>query len=453
MTYPDERRRNLDLVRSIQEALEANELREIRDRLAGLHPSELADLLESFPTAVREELWVHVHPEAEGDVLAHASDAVRTGILEQMEPADVAAAAEALETDDAVDIIQDLPDDMVDEVLRSMEAQHRQRISAVLDYPEDTAGGLMNVDTLTVRADVDVEVVLRYLRLLGESIPQRTDSLIVVDRQNTYLGLLPLSTLVTAAPERMVGELMAVEADSIPATMNAADVVTIFERRDLLSAAVVDIDGAVVGRITIDDVVDVLREQNAHTVMSAAGLDENEDIFAPVFASARRRATWLAINLATAFMAAWVIGNFEATIEKIVALAVLMPVVASMGGVAGMQTLTIVIRGQALGQIGRANARFILVREVAIAAWNSLLWGGVIAVIAALWFDDGKLGAVIGVAIVINLMTAALAGAIIPILLRKLSIDPALAGGVALTTVTDIVGFFAFLGLAGVVLL
>ena len=453
MNPADERSRNLDLVSSIQQALEANELREVRDLIASLHPADLADLLESLPAPLRDELWVHVEPNAEGDVLANAIDSVRASILEHMDPAEVAAATVALDSDDAADILQDLPEDIVDEVLRSMDEQNRQRIAAILDYPEDTAGGLMNVDTVTVRADVDADVVLRYLRRLGEQIPDTTDSLIVVDRQNTYLGLLPLATLLTAAPERQIGELMFLQADGIPATMPAADVVMVFERRDLLSAAVVDNDGHVLGRITIDDVVDVLREQNAHSVMSAAGLDQDEDLFAPVMDSARRRATWLAVNLATAFLAAWVIGRFEATIDQLVALAVLMPVVASMGGVAGMQTLTIMIRGQALGQIGRANARLVMARELAIACLNSVLWASVVAVIACFWFGDLHLGLVIGVAMVINLITAAAAGAAIPLVLRRLKVDPALAGGVALTTVTDVVGFFAFLGLAAIILL
>ncbi|MEM7465254.1 MAG: magnesium transporter [Pseudomonadota bacterium] len=453
MTYPDSANRNLDLVRSVQTALQANELAEVREQLAVLHPAELADLLESLPAATRDELWVHISPDIEGDVLVHVSDPVRTGILEGMRPDEVAAATESLEIDDAADILQDLSEDVVGEVLRSMDGQNRQRISAILDYDEHSAGGLMNVDTVAVRADVDVDVVLRYLRLLGEKVPDHTDSLIVVDRQNTYLGLLPLATLLTATPETVIGELMFLDADAIRAETPASDVVTIFEQRDLFSAAVVDDDGKLLGRITIDDVVDVMRDQAAHSAMSAAGLDENDDLFAPVMGAAKRRAAWLAVNLATAFLAAWVIGLFEATIDQIVALAVLMPVVASMGGVAGMQTLTIVIRGMALGQIGRANARIIVTREISIALWNCLLWASVVALVSGLWFQDLSLGLVIGAALVINLVTAAIAGALIPIILKRLNIDPALAGAVALTTVTDVTGFFAFLGLAAVVLM
>jgi magnesium transporter len=310
----------------------------------------------------------------------------------------------------------------------------------------------MDVDVVTVRADVDVEVVLRYLRRRG-AVLVKTDSLIVVDRENVYLGILPLATLVTASPDALVGDIMEIDADGIQASTDTASVAIQFEQRDLLSAAVVDSSGILLGRITVDDVIDVIREQSAHTYMSAAGLDEEDDIFAPVLDSTKRRSMWLGINLATAFLAAWVIGRFEATIEQLVALAILMPVVASMGGVAGSQTLTIVIRGLALGQIGSANARLLLYQELAIGLLNGVLWALVVALIGGLWFQDVWLGAVIGVAVVVNLVVAAFAGAVIPLILRRINVDPALAGGVVLTTVTDVVGFVAFLGLATLFLL
>jgi len=452
MSYSEEHGRNQELVLSIQEALEANDLLGVRNALADLHPSELADLLESLPSEMRDELWVHVEPEAEGDVLAQANDAVRAALLENMAPHEVAAATASLDTDDAADILQDLPVSRADEVLRSMDEQNRVRIASILSYPEDTAGGLMNVDVVTVRADVEVEVVLRYLRLHG-SIPEKTDSLMVVDRESIYLGVLPLAALVAASPDTYVGDLMRIDADGIPATTDEASVALLFEQRDLLSAAVVDGNGTLLGRITVDDVIDVIREQSAHSFMSAAGLNEEEDIFAPVVDSTRRRSLWLGINLATAFLAAWVIGRFEATIEQLVALAILMPVVASMGGVAGSQTLTIVIRGMALGQIGAANARLLLYRELAIGVLNGILWAVVVAFVGGLWFGDIRLGAVIGIAIIINLIVAAFSGAVIPLILRRINVDPALAGGVVLTTVTDVVGFFAFLGLATLFLL
>jgi len=452
MNYSEKRNRNQERVLSVQEALDANDLRSVRDALASLHPAELADLLESVPAEIRDELWLHIKPEVEGDVLAQANDSVRAALLEKMEPYQVAAATASLAIDDAADILQDLPESRANEVLRSMDEQNRGRIASILSYPEDTAGGLMNVDVVTVRADVEVDVVLRYLRLHG-AIPEKTDSLMVVDRDNTYLGVLPLASLVASSADAYVGDLMRIDADGILATTDTSSVALLFEQRDLLSAAVINADGTLLGRITVDDVIDVIREQSEHSFMSAAGLDEEDDMFAPVVASAKRRSLWLGLNLATAFLAAWVIGRFEASIEQLVALAILMPVVASMGGVAGSQTLTIVIRGLALGQIGAANARILLYRELAIGVLNGILWAVVVAVVGGLWFGDIWLGLVIGAAIIINLIVAAFSGAVIPLILRRINVDPALAGGVVLTTVTDVVGFVAFLGLATVFLL
>lgn len=435
------------LVQEIQSALGANDLLRARQFMENLHPAEVADLFESLLPEVREELWIHIAQDVEGDVLSHSHAGVRTSLLEHMDPSQVAAATERLDTDDAADILQDLPEPIADEVLRSMDEQNRRRIAEVLTYPEDTAGGLMNVDAVTVRYDVDVDVVFRYLRLLPE-LPDNTDRLMVVDRKNTYLGALPLADLVTADPDIGVGELMLTSEDVIPAYRSANDVAKLFEKHDLISAPVVDENGRLLGRITVDDVVDVIREESERSIMSAAGLDEEDDIFAPIWSTTRRRTLWLAINLVTAFLAAWVIGLFEATIEQLVALAVLMPVVASMGGIAGTQTLTIVIRGLALGHVGDANARALVSRELAVGFLNGLLWALVVAVVAAAWFSNLKLGVVIGSAIVFNLLTAALAGVAIPLALNRLDIDPALAGGVVLTTITDVVGFFAFLGLA-----
>lgn len=439
--------RNQTRVQEVRDALEGNELGRVREYLDRLHPAEIADLLESLPVTVRDELWLHIDSSIEGDVLSHSNSAVRAGLLEQMDPARVANATSALDSDDIADILQDLPDPIAGEVLRSMDAHKRERVTSVLTYPPDTAGGLMNLDAVTVRSDVDVEVVLRDLRGHAE-LPASTDQLMVVDRDNTYLGVLRLVTLVTAPPAAIIGDIMSIAEPGIPAWTSVGDVVLKFEQRDLISAPVVDERGKLIGRITVDDVVDVIREQSEHSIRSAAGLDDVTDIFAPVLVAARARALWLAVNLATAFLAAWVIGRFEATIEQLVALAVLMPVVASMGGIAGGQTLTIVIRGLALGQVGAANARNVLWREVAVGILNGCLWAVVVAAIAALWFGSRGLGLVIGAAMVINLFTAAFAGVVIPLGLRRMQIDPALAGGVVLTTVTDVVGFFAFLALA-----
>jgi magnesium transporter len=314
-------------------------------------------------------------------------------------------------------------------------------------YPEDTAGGLMNTDTITVRADISLDVVLRYLRRLG-AIPESTDSLFVVDRDGVYLGAIRLTQLLISDPGQKVKDLLSTELGGIDAFTSEKDVAALFTRRDLISAPVVNSEGKLLGRITIDDVVDVIREDADHSLMSMAGLSEEDDMFAPVVTSSRRRTLWLGINLLTALLASWVIGHFENTIEKLVALAVLMPIVASMGGIAGSQTLTIVIRGIAVGKISRGNTLRLLNKETLVGIVNGCIWASIVAGIAVLWFQDYQLGAVIGAAMLINLVVAAIAGAIIPIALQQLNIDPALAGGVVLTTVTDVIGFLSFLGLA-----
>jgi len=318
-------------------------------------------------------------------------------------------------------------------------------------YPEDSAGGLMNPDVVTLRPDVTLDVVLRYLRIRDE-LPGGTDALFVVDRHDRCLGALPLTRLLGADPALTVADLMDREAVVVPADMEDGEVATLFENRDLLSAAVVEADGRLVGRITVDDVVDVIREEGEHTVMSMAGLDEDTDMFAPVMESTRRRAVWLGVNLATAFVAAWVVGLFQATIDKVVALAVLMPIVASMGGIAGTQTLTLMIRGLALGQVQSSNTRWLLAREIAVGLINGLAWSLVVATATLIWFRSWELGGIIALALMANLVAAALAGVTIPLVLQRLKVDPALAGGVVLTTVTDVVGFTAFLGLGALLL-
>lgn len=436
----------------ISEALASGAAGRVRRLIHNLHPAEIAHLLESLPKGPRFILWELVDPEDRGEILLHVNDEVRSGLIEEMETGDLIAATEGLDTDDLADLLQDLPSTVIDEVLRSLDQQNRHRLEAVLSYPEDTAGGLMNVDTVTVRADVTLDVVLRYLRLRG-SMPELTDSLFVVDREDRYLGLLPLTTLLTRDPDLTVAEVMERGVEGIPADTPADQVAKLFEDRDLVSAPVVDENGRLLGRITIDDVVDVIRDEAEHSLMSMAGLDEEDDIFAPVVPSATRRAVWLGINLVTAFLASWVIGLFEGTLQQVVALAVLMPIVASMGGIAGSQTLTIVIRGLALGQIGESNARWLMFKELAVGALNGILWALVVAAIATAWFQDMNIGLVIATALVLNLLAAALAGFSIPMILHRVGIDPALAGSVLLTTVTDVVGFMAFLGLGTLILL
>ena len=432
-------------------ALEVGTLRQVGRMINELHPAEIALLLESLPPAQRNVVWELVDEESDGDVLAHLNDEVRAKILEGYDASELVAATEGLEADDVADILQDLPDTVIREVLASLDKQDRHRIEAVLSYAEDTAGGLMSTDTLTVRPDVTLDVVLRYLRMRG-SIPELTDNLVVVNRNDRYLGVLSLTDLLTKDPGLRVGQVMERDVEGILADLPAAEVAKLFEQRDLVSAPVVDDQRRLLGRITVDDVVDVIKEAADQTLLSMAGLDEEEDLFAPVLASTQRRAIWLGVTLITAFAASYVIGLFEATLEKVVALAVLMPIVASMGGNAGTQTLTLTIRGLALGQVGGANATWLLARELAVGTLNGILWALVVAAVAVAWFGDYSIGVIIGLAMVINLIAAALAGLTIPLLMKRLGIDPALAGTVALTTVTDVVGFLAFLGLASLYL-
>ena len=444
-----EREANL---RRFHQALESGILSNVRLMLNSLYPAEIAHLLESLPADSRKIAWEMVVPEYEGDVLLHLSDGVRAGLIREMEPHELLAASEGLETDDLADFLQDLPRAVVAEVLNSMSDQDRKRLESVLPYPEDTAGGLMNTDTVTVRPDVTLDVVLRYLRRRGE-IPEMTDSLIVVKRDDTYLGLLPINRIVTKDPALTVGEIMTGDVEPIDAMTSDTEVANLFAHRDLVSAPVVNGQGKLLGRITIDDVVDVIRQEADHSLMSMAGLSEEEDLFASVASSSRRRAVWLGVNLATALMASWVIGLFDAAIEKVVALAVLMPIVASMGGIAGSQTLTLVIRGMALGQISKANAWRFFTKEIAVGLVNGLVWALVVGIIAGLWFDNMQIAWILGLAMVVNLITAAVMGTVIPLLLRRLGIDPALAGSVVLTTFTDVVGFMSFLGVAAWVFL
>ena len=432
----------------LNEALDSGEFQQIRFTLNhALRPTEVARLIEKSPPKERQVLWNLISSELEPEVLQHLSDDVQAEILSRMDTEEVLALTESLDSDDMVDILQQLPNRVMKETLRIMDKQNRSRVEQLLSYPEDTAGGLMNTDTTTIRPDITVEATLRYIRRHDE-IPEMTDSLIVVSRKDLYIGLLPLTKLLVTDPSITIREVMNTDIEPIPASMPDDQVAALFEEHDLVSSPVVDDDGKLLGRITIDDVVDVIREDADHSLMSMAGLDEDEDTFAPVMKTTRRRAIWLGINLLTAFIASAVIGLFEATIEQVVALAVLMPIVASMGGIAGSQTLTLVIRGQALGHVERSNTGWLLNRELLSGLMNGTLWAIVIAVVSIIWFQDTNIGIVIALAIVINLVAGATAGTLLPIGLKAMGIDPALAGSVLLTTITDVVGFFSFLGLA-----
>ncbi len=441
-----------DRASSLRLLMENGTIQQASRMLNSLHPSEIADLLESATLRERKLVWEMVDPDLEGEVLVELGEEVRDTVLQEMEKEEVLAAVENLDTDDMADLILSLPEAVIRETLTSMDKQRLQQVEQILSYPEDTAGGLMDLNIVTVRPDATLDVVLRYLRMLGE-LPGNTDRLMVVDRFNRYQGTLSLDQVLTNSPDKMVADLISTEEEPIPVTMTDKDVARLFQDHDLISAPVIDEYGSLLGRITIDDVVDVIVDEAGKSVMNMAGLNEDEDIFAPIVKSTRRRSIWLGANLITAFIAAWVIGLFEATIEQLVALAILMPIVASMGGIAGSQTLTLVIRAQALGQVGRSNARSLLVKELAIGSLSGLLWAVVVACIAGVWFDNPKLGMVIGIALIINLIAAASSGVTIPFILRRLRIDPALAGGVILTTITDVIGFMAFLGIATMLLL
>jgi len=437
----------------IQDIIDNGAMQQAGRMLNALSTGEIAHLLESLPPTERDILWNLVDQNLEGEILVQVTDDVRDDLISQMDSSELLSATAGLDLDDLADLVHELPDTITAELLASLDTQHRMRLEAVLSYPEDTAGHLMNTDTVTVRPEVTLDVVLRYLRQLGGKVPDNTDSLIVVNKQNKYLGTLSLAALVSNDVTDIVAEVMSLTVQAIPANMVDDEVVRQFEHNDLISAPVVDEQGYLLGRITIDDIVDVIREEGEHHFMGQAGLSEDEDMFAPVLLSARRRALWLGLNLVTAFMASWVIGLFEATLDKVVALAVLMPIVASMGGIAGSQTLTLTIRGLALGQLSSRNTRWLLLKELAVGSINSMIWAILVAAIAWLWFDDYRISLLIAVAMSINLVIAAVMGTLLPIALDKLDIDPALAGSVLLTTVTDIVGFFAFLGLASIFLL
>jgi magnesium transporter len=448
----DRSQKTEDQILALAEAMETGTMQHACVMLNELSPAEIAHLLESLPHTERNIIWELVNPDKEGEVLIQLGEELRATLIRDMSLQDLVQATEGMDVDDLADFIQSLPDRVTTQVLTSLDTQHRERLEAVLSYPEDSAGGLMNTDTITVRSEVTLDVVIRYLRMM-EQLPDNTDSLFVTTRDNLFVGVLPLSSILTNDGDRIVVDVMKRDTEVIKASMEDDEVAKIFETHDLISAPVVDENRKLLGRITIDDVVDVIREEAEHSVLGMAGLTEDEDLFAPAIPSARRRAIWLGLNLLTAFLASWVVSNFEVTLEKIVTIAVLMNVVASMGGIAGTQTLTLVVRGMALGQVSRSNRRWLFNKEIIVGLLNGIGWSLVIAVIAVLWFDDLNIGYVIAAATIINLCVAAFSGVAIPLVMHKLNIDPAIAGSVILTTVTDIVGLFAFLGLSTIFLL
>ncbi len=431
----------------LNQAIDRGSLFQVRQMIKTLPTAGVAHLLESSPPKTRSVLWQLIDKESEGEVIQYLNEDLQSEILSELNAKEVVELTEGLETDDLADILQQLPIQIAKEVLDAMDQQDRQRVEKILSYDEDTAGGLMNTDSITVRRNHTVELVLRYLRR-HQTLPEMTDNILVVNRDDELLGILPLKEVLVSDPNTSVRDVMRKDLSAIPVDMEAAEVANLFEQHDWVSAPVVDNNGKLLGRITIDDVVDVIRDTAEHSLMSMAGLDEEDDTFAPILKTARRRALWLGVNLVTAVFASLVIYTFQDTIDKVVYLAILMPIVANMGGVAGTQTLTLVIRSLALGHISPFNSRWLLVRELGVATINGIIWASLIAVIAFIWYQDALISYIIATATIINLITAALAGAYLPLFLKKIKIDPALAGSVALTTVTDSVGFLAFLGLA-----
>lgn len=439
-------------LRLLSDALDSGRLGPVRRLVNTLAPAEIGNLLESLPPGKREVVWGLVDPEDDGEVLVHVGEEVRESLLADMDPDEIIAAVEDLDIDDLADLVEDLPDTVIDEVLKSMDRENRERLEQVLSYPEDSAGRLMNPDVVTVRADVNVDVVLRYLRLRGE-LPDHTDHLFVVSRRHQYLGRLSLAALVTHEDNTPINRLIDDEQPAIDVGEGAEEVARQFSDHDWVSAPVVDDNNILLGRITIDDVVDIIRSQAEHQALGAAGLDEEEDLFSPIKRAVRGRVVWLGINLCTAFLAASVIGQFELTLQKVVALAVLMPIVAGVGGNAAVQVLTLMVRGIALGQVGPSNARILLWKESRVALINGTLIGTVVGIIAFLWFHSFLLSLVITLALIINFCAAALAGVLLPLMLKRMNVDPAVAGTVVVTAVTDVMGFFSFLGLATLILM
>lgn len=439
-------------LRLLSDALDSGRLGPVRRLVNTLSPAEIGNLLESLPPGKREVVWGLVDAEDDGEVLLHVGDEVRESLIADMDPDELVAAVEDLDIDDLADLVEDLPDTVIDEVLKSMDRENRERLEQALSYPEDTAGRLMNPDVVTVRADTTVDVVLRYLRLRGE-LPEHTDHLYVVSRRHQYLGRIALAALLTHEPGAPINKLIDDEQPAIDVGETDTEVARQFADNDWISAPVVDENNILLGRITIDDVVDIIRDEAEHRALSAAGLDEDEDLFSPVHRAFRRRMIWLGVNLATAFLATSVIDRFSDSIAELVALAILMPIVAGMGGNAGTQVLALMVRGLALGQVGASNVRILLWKELRVALINGLGLGTVLGLIVWAWFGQPMLSLVIASALTINLLLAAGAGVLVPLTLKRLGFDPALAGGVILTTVTDTMGFLVFLGLATVILL
>ncbi|MCP1605386.1 magnesium transporter [Pseudomonas citronellolis] len=431
----------------VENLVHRQNLAELQRKLDDLHPADIAHILESLPLGDRLTVWQLVKAERDGDILLEVSDAVRETLIADMDDHEILAAAKEMDADELADLAPELPRDVVHELMESLDAQQRERVRSALSYEEDEVGALMDFEMVTIRDDVSLEVVLRYLRRLKE-LPGHTDKLFVVDYDGLLKGVLPIKRLLVNDPDKQVAEVMATDPVTFQPDEDGYDAAQAFERYDLISAPVVDKNGKLIGRLTIDEMVDLIREESETEVLNMAGLREEEDIFASVWKSVRNRWTWLATNLITAFVASRVIGLFEGSIEKLVALAALMPIVAGIGGNSGNQTITMIVRAMALDQIQTSNATRLLRKELGVALVNGLVWGGVIGVVAFYLYGNWELGVVMTAAMTLNLLLAALAGVMIPMTLLRLGRDPAMGSSVMITAMTDSGGFFIFLGLA-----
>lgn len=436
----------------VESLVHKQHMAELQKKLDALHPADIAYILEALPLDQRLMVWDLVKADRDGEILLEVSEPVRETLIAYMEPAELRAAAGTLDADELADLAPDLPEAVMDDVFRALPVEEREQLRAAMSYPEDAVGALMDFDLVTIREDVTLEVVLRYLRRLDE-LPDHTDQIFVVDRREVLKGVLPVNTLLVTDPDRLVAEVMKEDVLKLTPADSAAEAAQAFERYDLVTAPVVDERGRLVGRVSVDAVVDYIREAAESERLNMGGLRETEDLFASVWASAKNRWTWLAVNLVTAFVASRVISVFEGSIEKLVALAALMPIVAGIGGNSGNQTITMIVRALALGQITHTSARKLLTKEIAIAMLSGLVWGGIIGVFAMLLYKSIGLGIVMTAAMTLNLLVAALFGVFIPMLMVRTGRDPAVGSSVMITAITDSGGFFIFLGLATLFLL
>ncbi|HNV87354.1 MAG TPA: magnesium transporter [Methylotenera sp.] len=436
----------------IEQLVHKQNLIELQKKLDALHPADVAYILEALPLEDRLNLWDLVKADRDGEILLEVSDSVRQSLIADMEPEELLAAAEQLDTDELADLAPDLPKDVLQDLLDSLDTQNRERLQSTLSYPDDAVGALMDFDIVTIREDITLEVALRYLRRLG-NLPDHTDKLFVVDRNDILRGVLPLTRMVVNDLDANVADVMVADAVAFHPEDVSDEAAQAFERYDLVTAPVVDANNKLVGRITVDAVMDYIRDESESDMLSMAGLREEEDFFASVWKSVQNRWAWLAINLVTAIVASRVIGLFEGSIEKIVALAALMPIVAGIGGNSGNQTTTMIVRGLALGQISSHNMHSLIKKELGVALLNGLLWGGVLGLIAYALYGNYQLGLVMTTAMTLNLLLAAVMGVMIPLMMNKLGRDPAVGTSVLITAMTDSGGFFIFLGLATIFLL